>query len=520
MAKVILVNPAMALLGYSIMTPRWQYVIAQATPRDRVTDLILVDESIKSFDASIVSPGDIVGISISTGNCTAGYRVLEQAKLRSATVIVGGIHATIFPDEPLEMGADTVVTGNGDLVWSQIVDDALNGRLEKRYAGGRVPGDLLLRPKWELLDAKNYMFPTVQTIAGCPENCSFCSVWVIDGRQTRQRHTAKIIEEANQLYAMGYRVLLFADDNFNPATLGRIAREPSPEKRRQLEQVREERLKFFDEYDRSVPRDLFALTQMTTEAVSDPEYLSAMHRKMRITGALIGVESFEQQGLKDVGKQWNPTGAKMVKTIQTIQEHGILVLSSIICGVESDTVQTIRTMKQFALESGTALAQFTYYDVYPGTKDFYEMISDKKNEQKPNFVRKHRTRILKERFWLEPTTVKRAEIISYANISTPDLIAETTACWQTFYSMREAVRRLKTGPMGHWPLASKAAYLLFCMAFKKLYSGHGMAADSVRNKEMGTVDTIPYQIMSPFVMKLFLRTLVRLAWRPRLGHSQ
>ena len=110
MSKVILVNPSMATVGYGIVTPRWLFVIAQATPQNLVGTPVVVDETIKEFDASIISPGDIVGISIQTGNCVAGYRVLREAKRGGATVIMGGVHATVFPDEPLEMGADAVVT--------------------------------------------------------------------------------------------------------------------------------------------------------------------------------------------------------------------------------------------------------------------------------------------------------------------------------------------------------------------------------------------------------------------------
>src|SRR5262245_50443574 len=101
-----------------------------------------------------------------------------------------------------------------------------------------------------------------QTVAGCPENCSFCSVWVTDGRQPRQRLSEKIIEEVNELYRLGFRFLVFADDNFNPATTGRIARETSPQKQKELGRIREERLKFFDEYDRAVPKDMLAFTQI------------------------------------------------------------------------------------------------------------------------------------------------------------------------------------------------------------------------------------------------------------------
>src|SRR5260370_1455353 len=88
MAKVILVNPSLSTAGYSFITPRWLYVMAQATPVDLVGDPILVDESIERFDPGILSPGDIVGIGITSGNCLPGYRVLRESKLKGATVIM------------------------------------------------------------------------------------------------------------------------------------------------------------------------------------------------------------------------------------------------------------------------------------------------------------------------------------------------------------------------------------------------------------------------------------------------
>ena len=485
MAKVVLVNPAMSTVGYSVITPRWLFVIAQATPVELVGDPILLDEAIQEFDPGVVHAGDIVGIGITTGNCLAGYGILRKAKSRGATVIVGGIHPTIFPDEPLEMGADAVVTGNGDVVWRQAIKDALDGTLQKRYVGGRVPGEALLKARWDLLDPRQYMFPTIQTVAGCPENCSFCSVWVTEGRQPRQRLTDKIIEEVNELYDSGFRYIIFADDNFNPATLGRIAREPSPQKRRQLEQIREERLHFFEEYNHSVPQNMFAFTQMTTEATSDEEYLAAMYHNMRVRAALIGVESFSEEGLRSANKLWNPTGKKMVETIGKIQDAGILVLSSIICGLESDTIQTIRTMRKFALESGSVLAQFCSYHPYPGTKDFYEMVRDNQGRSGPNFVPKHRVQLREERFWLKP--VNEVDVIQHPSISRDDLLAESQKCWDTFYSIKEAIGRVRRGRPGKWPLSAKFIYLLFCMAFKQIYGGQGMAADGVRRRRLGTI---------------------------------
>jgi hypothetical protein len=403
-------------------------------------------------------------------------------------VIAGGTHATIFPEEPLEMGADAAVTGNGDLVWGKAVRDALEGRLRKQYAGGRVPGNALLKARWDLVDPRKYLLPTIQTVAGCPENCSFCSVWVTDGRRPRQRPGDKIIEEVNELYDLGFRFLIFADDNFNPATLGRIARERNPAKRKELEHIREERLRFFDEYDRAIPRDMRAFTQMTVEVVSDEEYFAAMHDKMRIRTALVGIETFYEAGLERVGKSWSPVGQTMVQAIRKIQEKGILVLGSIICGLETDTLQSLEAMRQFALDSGAVLAQFTVYRPYPGTKDYYEMLKDKQNRDNPKFLPKHKTRVVYDRFWLKANDP--IDWFEHANMSNQLLLSENRKCWDSFYSVGQVWKRTRSGIARSWSLAGKLAYLLLSIAFKRVYAGHGIAADSVQEKRSGVTKAL------------------------------
>src|SRR5260370_19250412 len=482
MPKVILVNPSLSTAGYSFITPRWLYVLAQATPVELVGDPILVDESIERFDPGMLSPGDIVGIGITSGNCIPGYRVLREAKLKGATVIMGGIHTTVFPEGAVRMGADVAVTGGGEVIWSTVIRDALENHLQRQYAGGRVPGEGVVKGRRELVDPTRYMFPSVQTVAGCPENCSFCSVWVTEGRKPRLRLDDKVIEEVNELHALGFRYLVFADDNFNPSTLGRIAREPNPQKRLEFEKLREERLRFFEEYDRLVPKDMYGFAQMTIEATSDDEYLRALYKQMRIRTALIGVESFSEEGLKSGGKEWNPVGQKMVDAIQKIQQSGVLVLSSIICGLESDTISTIQSMKQFATESGTMLAQFTVYNPYPGTKDFYEMMSDKKNLGKPGVLPKHKTQILYDEYC--PTPLKPVDIIKHPNISAHDLHTENKKCWDSFYSLSESLKRTRRGRAKSWPLAGKLAYMIACLVFRQAYPRSGMAPDSVSKTNM------------------------------------
>jgi len=230
---------------------------------------------------------------------------------------------------------------------------------------------------------------------------------------------------------------------------------------------------------------MYAFTQMTTEVVSDEEYLLAAYQKMRVRGALIGVESFSEEGLRSAHKQWNPTGQRMVETIQQIQDAGILVLSSIICGLETDTLRTLETMRTFALESGSVLAQFTFYHPYPGTKDFYDMLADIKKLGEPGFVPKRRLRLREERFWLK--SISEGDVIDHPHLRRDELSKENQKCWDAFYSIKEVIRRTRHGRPGRWPLKAKLVYLLLCLAFKRIYCGQGMAADGVKRKQLGTI---------------------------------
>ncbi len=130
---VHLVNPSDNSFGTAVITPRWLFVLAAATPQS-MGDPILVDETLEKLDESAIQPGDIVGISVHTGNALRGYAVGKLAHERGAKVVYGGIHATLFPEEPFEYGAaDVVVKGDGDLAWGQVLGDLEAGRAKRIY---------------------------------------------------------------------------------------------------------------------------------------------------------------------------------------------------------------------------------------------------------------------------------------------------------------------------------------------------------------------------------------------------
>lgn len=507
--RIFLVNPSRSTLGYSFITPRWLFVLAAATPTELLGEPVLVDETLERFRPESIEAGDIVGVSITSGNCLEGYRVLREAKARGATVVVGGIHATIFPAEPIEMGADAVVTGNADEIWPRVLRDALSGRLQTCYAGGRLPGNALLKADWSRLDPRKYMMASVQTVAGCPENCSFCSVWVTDGRQPRLRSSDRIVEEIQELRAMGVRIVVYADDNFAPATWARIARERSGDTRRALAKVREERLRLFEEFHEKAPRDIWGLTQLTSEIVSDEEYMTAVRQKMQVRLCLVGVESFSERGLESINKKWNPKGEEMLAAIRTLQERGIEVLSSIICGIESDTPETLAAMRGFAKRSGACVSQFTIYSPFPGTKDYYELLRDKNGRDDPSYRPRHVIRLVDEKFWLSKTDPVFA--FAHPEFSSEALLAESQRSWSEYYSVREIRNRLRQDRIQRWPLAGKLTYLFGSIAFERLFGGRGVSSDSVRSRTLG--------IWTRVLLRIALSAFNHLSRRPKVAMS-
>ena len=148
---VHLVNPSHLSFGIGVITPRWLFVLAAATPATfgcpRITD-----ETLEPFDVRTVQPGDVVGVGIHTGNALRGYEIGTLARARGATVIFGGVHATLYPDEALSLGgAHAVVKGDGDVAWPLVLGDAARGTLQSVYEAGRVDADRFVSARWDLL---------------------------------------------------------------------------------------------------------------------------------------------------------------------------------------------------------------------------------------------------------------------------------------------------------------------------------------------------------------------------------
>ncbi len=471
---VHLVNPSDNSFGTAVITPRWLFVLAAATPRS-MGDPILVDESIEPLDPLTIAAGDVVGISVHTGNALRGYEVGRLADERGATVVYGGIHATLFPEEPFERGyADHVVKGDGDLAWGQLLYDLQLGRAQRVYEGGKIEGDQFLAARWDLIDPKKYMWASVQTIRGCPKHCSFCSVWRTDGQKPRQRTFEAVIDEIVDLRRRGFRFIALADDNFYPVTLTdlRLAREQNNQERvESLLATRAERFSLMAEMAK-LPKDMVFFTQITMESAEDTEYLDMM-RRANIKGALVGVEAVTPEGLKAVYKDFNYSGDRLVEQLQTFRKHGVHVLGSFIFGLPTDKPSTFTATVDLALKAGVTFAQFVMMTPFPGTVDFGRW--EKEQAVAPEMV--EGTPIT--RYWLIPTAIRPKMFTPHPSMSSDEIKDRTQRVWDRFYEWSAIWRRSACAPT----LRARVGFVLLSKLYRQMYAGTGISTDSARRKK-------------------------------------
>jgi radical SAM superfamily enzyme YgiQ (UPF0313 family) len=468
---VHLVNPSHLSFGIGVITPRWLFVLAGATPTSYGRPRI-ADETLEPFDIDCAQPGDVVGIGIHTGNALRGYEIGTLARERGATVVFGGIHATLYPDEAHRLGAaHAVVKGDGDVVWPIVLDDAARGSLKPVYEAGRVDADRFVAARWELLPHGRYMWGSVQTVRGCPKHCSFCSVWRTDGQKPRQRRVAAVIDEIVELRRRGFRFIALADDNFYPVTVADLAlaeRQGNAARLEQLQALRAERFELMDRLAH-LPSDMVFFTQITMEAAEDTAFLDAM-RRANIKGALVGVEAVTPEGLKDVFKGFNDVGEALVTRLRTFRDHGVHVLGSFIFGLPSDRPSTFEATADIANRAGLAFAQFVMLTPYPGTVDFQTW------ERRLGSDAPRIEGIPITRHWLIPQAHRSKVYMPHPSMSADDIRTRTQAVWDQFYSLRSIWARSRCTPT----LRARVAFVLISKLYRQMYANTGIATDSAR----------------------------------------
>jgi radical SAM superfamily enzyme YgiQ (UPF0313 family) len=350
MKKLILINPVnTARSGFSVnrssrFPPLGLGIVAALTPDEWEVELL--DENVTPFE---YCKADMVGITAFTSAANRAYEIAAIYRAQGTPVVMGGIHASMCPDEA-EQFVDAVVIGEAESIWEQVLADAAADQLKKRYAGEWLDPSALPVPRRDVYSDR-YMFASVQTARGCPLGCDFCSVTAYNGRRYRRRPTADILDE---LETIPNELLFFVDDNI----IGYGAH------------CQERALELFQGMvARGLNKQWFCQASLN---VADNEEVLEWAGRAGCRMIFLGVEAEDEEALTEVNKRLNlKHGASSYdETFARIHRAGIAVLGAFIFGMDGDTPEKLHRRADFMINSSVDVMQITAMTPLPGTKLF------------------------------------------------------------------------------------------------------------------------------------------------------
>jgi len=414
--RLYLINPSNPLVSivkvkesrwnrYRVWKPLSLMVLAGLTPPE--WEISIVDENLGAPDYPAMPRPDLVGITAFTSQANRAYEVATHFRRLGVPVVMGGIHSTMCLEEVMER-VDSVVTGEAESIWSQVLEDARNGGLKRRYDGGLAEIREVPISRHDLL-ATGYAWGAIQTTRGCPLNCSFCSVTAFNGAHYRQRPIADVVREFQLIRE---KHVLVVDDNLIGTSHKHIAR--AKDLFRAMAQA-------------NLQKQWFAQASIN---FADDEELLALAAKAGCSGVFIGFESPTPEGLVELGKKFNLLkGRDFCASVRRIQRHGILVVGSFIIGLDIDEAGIGKIIAEVAGRYGVDNLNALFLTPLPGTRLWDQMKSE--------------DRIALDTFpedWKYYTLT--FPVARYKNLSLEGIIEEMISCDRDFYSMPRILRRV------------------------------------------------------------------------------
>jgi radical SAM superfamily enzyme YgiQ (UPF0313 family) len=414
--RLYLINPSNPLVSivkvkesrwnrYRVWKPLSLMVLAGLTPPS--WEITIVDENFSESDYSAMPRPDLVGITAFTSQANRAYEVATQFRSMSVPVVMGGIHATMCQDEVVER-VDSIVTGEAESIWSQVLEDARHGSLKRRYDGGFAEINDVPLARHDLL-ASGYAFGAVQTTRGCPLNCSFCSVTAFNGARYRQRPVPDVVREFQSIRE---KRVLVVDDNLIGTRPEHIARAKDMFRAMTRANLRKE------------------WVAQATINFADDEELLVLAAKAGCRGVFIGFESLLPEGLREIGKKFNLLkGRDFRASVRRIQKHNILVVGSFIIGLDIDEPGIGKRIAEVARQYGLDNLNVLFLTPLPGTRLWNQM--------------KSQDRIALDTFpqdWKYYTLT--FPVARYKHLSLDSIIEEMLACDRNFYSMPRILNRV------------------------------------------------------------------------------
>jgi radical SAM superfamily enzyme YgiQ (UPF0313 family) len=380
------------------MEPLPAATIAGLTPND--VEVRFYDDRMESIPFD--EPSDLVAISVETYTAKRAYQIASVYRRRRVPVVMGGFHAMLIPQEVAQY-AESVVIGEAEDIWAQVVDDARHGRLEKFYAPDARPSLSGLKPDRRIFRGKRYLkIGLVEAGRGCHLRCDFCAVQAAFRQSQTRRPVDDILAEVRAVRDRA-RLIFFVDDNITS----------------NLDEAKE----FFSAL---VPLKVRWVGQGSINAAHDEEFLELLNRS-GCQGILIGFESLQAANLKTMNKGFNLMGGGFARAIENLRRHRIRVYGTFIFGYDHDTPETCRRVVEFAKNEGLYIAAFAHLMPFPGTP-LYERLQQE-------------GRLHYDAWWLDDDYRYNRVPFQPTAMSPPELQQQCLEARRSFYSWSSILRR-------------------------------------------------------------------------------
>lgn len=336
--------PPLGLITVAAMLPReWR--------------LTLVDLNVACLSDQQIDDCDLVMISGMLVHAASAHEVIARCRARCRTVLAGGPLFTTGRDQFPEL--EHVVLGEAEEVMPAVVADIEAGRLQPTYRATRWPDvSRTPIPRWDLLDLHRYATMPLQISRGCPFNCEFCDVIVMNGRTPRVKEPAQVIAELESLRTAGWDGPIFiVDDNF-------IGNRPRIKALLQHMIAWRRRCAF---------RTTFA-TEASLNLADDPELISLMVQA-GFKKVFVGIESPQPASLAECSKVQN-TRRNLVEAVRSIHRSGLEVMGGFIVGFDSDGQDIFEQQRRFIQEAGVVTAMVGLLTALPETRLFKRLADE------------------------------------------------------------------------------------------------------------------------------------------------
>ncbi len=332
--------------------------LAGLTPKD--VEVRFYDDRMEEIPFN--EPTDLVAISVETYTAKRAYQIASEYRRRKIPVVMGGFHATLMPDE-VSNYAESVVIGEAENLWQEVIEDARCGKLKKVYKAEARPPLANIKPDRSIFRGKRYIpIGLVEAGRGCHFKCEFCAVQTVFGATQTRRPIEDILAEIEAV-KRERKLFFFVDDNITS----------------NLAQAK-------DFFRALIKANIRWVSQSSINAAHDEEFLDLLVRS-GCMGVLIGFESLNTENLQDMNKSFNMMRGGFTKALENLRKHCVRVYGTFIFGYDRDTPDSFDQTVGFAKANSMYIAAFNHLTPFPGTPLYKRLESS--------------GRLLHEAWWLD-----------------------------------------------------------------------------------------------------------------------